>query len=242
MGSHSATSQSKRPRPAPQPDPSFEQPFVGRLNPTAAARPARGLGGPQPRACSAGSRPPAPASHRRVPPAPAPASCGAAHPGRAGLASERPRSARRTGQDEQGRKGRAPHRLGPPPPAEEEPSRAGSTTARASHTRRSAHPPRLSPRQARPSCPRTPRRTPSRLSAACPLARSRPSPSCGAVAPPLLHTRVLPVCRPMAALPCYISARGRNLGRKLQGLRLPPSFLPALLVRPQRFALSLRCV
>lgn len=113
---------------------------MGRLNPTAATRPARGLGGPQPRACSAGSPPPAPASRRRVPPAPAPASCGAAHPGRAGLASERPRSARRAGQDEQGRKGRAPHRLGPPPPAEEGPSRAGSTTARASQ-----HPPQRAP-------------------------------------------------------------------------------------------------
>lgn len=170
MGSHSATSQSKRPRPAPQPDPSFEQPFVGRLNPTAAARPARGLGRPQPRACSAGSQPPAPASRRRVPPNPAPASCDVAHPGRDGVASERRRSARRAEQDEQGRKGRAPHRLGPPPPAEEGPSRAGSTTARASHTRRSARPPRLSPRQARRSCPRTPRRTPSRLSAARPPA------------------------------------------------------------------------
>lgn len=105
--------------------------------------------------------------------------------GRDGLASERRRSARRAGQDEQGRKGRAPHRLGPPPPAEEGPSRAGSTTARASHTRRSARPPRLSPRQARRSCPRTPRRTPSRLSAARPPARSRPSPSCGGFAPPL---------------------------------------------------------
>lgn len=69
MGSHSAISQSKRPRPAPQPDPSFEQPFVGRLNPTAAARPARGFGGPQPRACSAGvRRPPRPPAAACLPP------------------------------------------------------------------------------------------------------------------------------------------------------------------------------
>lgn len=234
MGSRSATSQSKGPRPAPGPDPSSQQPFAGRLNPTAAARPARGLGGPQPRARSARSPPPAPASRRRVPPAPAPASCGAAHPGRAGLASERPRSARRAEQDEQGRKGRAPHRLGPPPPGEEGASRARSTTARASHTRRSAHPPRLSPRQARRSCPRTPRRTPSRLSAACQPARSRPSPSCGGSAPPLQPARVLPACRPMAALPCYISARGRGLGRELRGPRPPFCFPPALSVPPRR--------
>lgn len=197
IGSHSASSKRKRPRPAPVLGPSSEHSFGGRIHPAAAARPARGLGGPQPRACSSGSQPPVPASRRRrrVPPASAPASCGAAHPGRAGLASKRPRSARGAGHDEQGRKGRAPHRLGPPPPAEEGPSRAGSTTARASHTRRSARPPRLSPRQARRSCPRTPRRTVLPVASAPPARplSPAPSPSCGGFAPPSSRARALPV-------------------------------------------------
>ncbi|XP_050017208.1 proline-rich protein 36-like [Alexandromys fortis] len=150
------------------------------------------------------SPPPAPASRRPPrPPAAAclpprlPCPCGAAHPGRAGLASERPRSARGAGQDEQGRKGRAPQRLGPPPAAEEGPSRTGSTTARVSHTRRSARPPRLSPRQARRSCPRTPppprSQPPQRRRPACPPARFRPSPSCRGSAPSLSHALALPV-------------------------------------------------
>lgn len=183
MGSYSATSQRKRPRPAPQPDPGSEPPIAGRLHPAAAARPARGLGGPQPRAYSAESPPPAPAARRRVPPTPAPASCGAAHPGRAGLASERPRSTRGAGQDEQGKEGTRPARLGASATRRGGTEHSREHNSPRPHTRRSARPPRLSPRQARRSCPRTPRRTPSGLRAACPPARPRPSASCGGPAP-----------------------------------------------------------
>lgn len=203
MGSHSATSQSKRPRQAPQPDPSLEQPFVGspqlqpgRPRPRRPSAPrllrwesATRPGLPPPRASRPGSR----VLRRRSP-----------GPGRSGV--------RETAQREKSWAGRAGKEGSSPAPLGASATRRRrSEQSREHNSPRLAHPPQrapaapepeagpsLVPAHAAPHSQSPQRRLPARavppltfLRRLCPapLSSSRPSGLQTNGSAPLLHKR-----------------------------------------------------